>query len=148
MFSGASGRLLHVKTPCIFVSALHSQNYQSGDPSVTNRGRPHCRWFIGVARAVKYLHSCRPAIIHRDMKPENVLLTSPDSSTSEAKVLDLGLHVRGRASRIAGEIAKEASFYGGSFYDAELFNGSVHPGETHIHHLRNDLKTRRRNEDI
>lgn len=89
-----------------------------------------CRWFIGIARGVKYLHSCRPAIIHRDLKPENVLLTSADVSASEAKVLDLGLHIRGRARSIAYGLNgdREKSYYGGENYDAVALNGSVRAG--------------------
>ncbi|NJR41466.1 MAG: protein kinase family protein [Akkermansiaceae bacterium] len=88
-----------------------------------------CRWFIGIARGIKYLHSCRPAIIHRDLKPENVLLTSTDASSSEAKVLDLGLHIRGRIRSSAGLGGdREPSYYGGNNYDAVMSNGSVRRG--------------------
>lgn len=63
------------------------------------------------------------------MKPENVLLTSTDSSCSDAKVLDLGLHIRGRASRqFELGSTREESYYGGSTYDAVAFNGSVYAG--------------------
>ncbi|GJP84356.1 hypothetical protein CLOP_g14417 [Closterium sp. NIES-67] len=42
----------------------------------------------GTARGMKYLHhNCIPGIIHRDMKPANVLLTD----SFEAKVADFGL---------------------------------------------------------
>ena len=85
------------------------------------------RWFIGVARAVKYLHSCRPAIVHRDLKPENIALTLRDTTASSAKVLDLGLHMRRNARLVLpGEL--EGSWYGGSVYDAAQFNGSVRAG--------------------
>lgn len=86
-----------------------------------------CRWFVGIARGVKYLHQCRPAIVHRDLKAENVLLSSQDKSVAEAKVLDLGLHMRNRArTQVASD--ENSSFYGGSEYDAVAFNGSVYGG--------------------
>lgn len=88
-----------------------------------------CRWFIGIARGIKYLHSCKPPIIHRDLKPENVLLTSTDATSSEAKVLDLGLHIRGRSrsvTHVNGD--RETSYYGGENYDAVTANGSVRSG--------------------
>lgn len=85
---------------------------------------------MGITRAIKYLHSCRPAIIHRDLKPENVLLTCTDITASEAKVLDLGLHIRGRARSIAYGLTgdRETSYYGGENYDAVALNGSVRAG--------------------
>ena len=54
------------------------------------------RIFIDVIQAVEYLHSCTPPIIHRDLKIENVLVTSkhnpnmPNSSTFVFKVCDFG----------------------------------------------------------
>lgn len=77
-----------------------------------------------MSRAVKYLHSCSPPIVHRDLKPENVMLTALDRSTAEAKVLDLGLHMRNRAAHLIG--ADEGSYYGGTLYDAAQHNGSVY----------------------
>lgn len=96
------------------------------------RERPRgCRWFIAIARAIKYLHACRPSIIHRDIKPENVLLTARDASTAEAKLIDLGLHMRGRSrsgARVLQPGDREGSYYGGNNYDAALLNGSVYAG--------------------
>jgi len=41
---------------------------------------------IGVARAMSYLHSQKPPVLHRDLKPDNVLLTHD----LVAKVSDFG----------------------------------------------------------
>lgn len=86
------------------------------------RWRERCRWFVAIARAVKYLHSCKPPILHRDMKLENVMLTSTSTASSEAKVLDLGLHMRGKYK----SDWIEGSFYGGSIYNEIDSNGSVY----------------------
>lgn len=41
-----------------------------------------------IASAVAYLHSLTPAVVHRDLKPHNILL---DGSFTVCKVADLGL---------------------------------------------------------
>jgi serine/threonine protein kinase len=84
-----------------------------------------CRWFIGIARAVKYLHACKPPIVHRDLKPENVMLTTHDKSAAEAKILDLGLHMRRKGTSMPTD---EGSYYGGNLYDASVQNGSIGGG--------------------
>ena len=42
---------------------------------------------LDTAKGLSYLHSCQPPIIHRDMKPSNVLV----SADFTAKIADLGL---------------------------------------------------------
>ncbi|GAB4820768.1 hypothetical protein N2152v2_007814 [Parachlorella kessleri] len=49
------------------------------------------RWALQIAEALAYLHSRRPKVIHRDLKLENVLLTSTDLSKADAKLADFGL---------------------------------------------------------
>ena len=43
---------------------------------------------LDIARAMAYLHNCKPAIIHRDLKSLNILL---DEKGDHAKVCDVGL---------------------------------------------------------
>ena len=45
------------------------------------------KWIIQLADALTYLHTRNPAIAHRDLKPDNVLLTSND----DIKLADFGL---------------------------------------------------------
>lgn len=49
------------------------------------------RWCIDVAKALDYLHSANPKVIHRDLKLDNVLLTNKHLSKSSAKLADFGL---------------------------------------------------------
>eukprot|EP00428_Durinskia_dybowskii_P039452 CAMPEP_0170276044 /NCGR_PEP_ID=MMETSP0116_2-20130129/38007_1 /TAXON_ID=400756 /ORGANISM="Durinskia baltica, Strain CSIRO CS-38" /LENGTH=598 /DNA_ID=CAMNT_0010527317 /DNA_START=60 /DNA_END=1854 /DNA_ORIENTATION=+ len=45
------------------------------------------KWASAVARALAFLHNCQQPVIHRDLKPPNLLLTS----TKELKVTDFGI---------------------------------------------------------
>ena len=49
------------------------------------------RWSIQIASALAYLHNSKPMLIHRDLKPDNIMLTKDLSS---AKLIDFGLHSR------------------------------------------------------
>lgn len=49
------------------------------------------RWCINIAKALHYLHSAKPKVIHRDLKLENVILTDPKPSSANAKLADFGL---------------------------------------------------------
>ena len=49
------------------------------------------RWFLGLAQGMAYLHAQSPAIVHRDFKPENILLTTTNLRRAEAKIADFGL---------------------------------------------------------
>lgn len=59
------------------------------------------RWSIDIARALVYLHSGEAGslILHRDINPDNIMLTSPSPGQSDAKLVDFGLH-----KSIAGSI--------------------------------------------
>lgn len=57
------------------------KNYQPPRSTLT-------KWSSGVARALGYLHGHTPQIIHRDMKPMNLLLTR---NAEELKVTDFGI---------------------------------------------------------
>ena len=49
------------------------------------------RWLHQIATALKYLHSLRPMVVHRDLKLENMLLTGLDPAVAHAKLADFGL---------------------------------------------------------
>ena len=97
------------------------------------------RWFVAIARGVKYLHACQPTIVHRDLKLENILLTTRDAASCEAKVVDLGLHMRGRT--VGGD--NEGSFYGGHAFDAAHHDGSLSARRTAAHGVGEESGGRR-----
>lgn len=89
------------------------------------------RWAMQIAEAMQYLHGvCRPMIIHRDLKLDNVLLTGGPVHSAQAKLADFGLHKRVRAILQSGIAlpwaqdvclqgdACEKSYYGGNMYMA------------------------------
>lgn len=49
------------------------------------------RWCLGTAGALATMHASSPMIIHRDLKAENILLTT-NGPDAVAKIGDLGLH--------------------------------------------------------
>lgn len=56
------------------------------------------RWALQIAEALAYLHQFSPLIVHRDLKLENILLTSPVPRRADAKLADFGLHKMIKAS--------------------------------------------------
>eukprot|EP00775_Hariotina_reticulata_P010407 gene10407-10565_t len=86
-------------------------------------------WAMQVAEAMHYLHCvCRPMIIHRDLKLDNILLTGGPIASSVAKLADFGLHKRVRKLVSSGSLVAwnqettyhgndfERSYYGGNLY--------------------------------
>ena len=49
---------------------------------------------MDIARALVYLHSgiSGSMILHRDINPDNIMLTSKDPHKADAKLVDFGLH--------------------------------------------------------
>lgn len=49
------------------------------------------RWAIQLASAVAHLHAQIPKVVHRDIKLDNILLTSKNPSDAEVRLTDFGL---------------------------------------------------------
>ena len=50
---------------------------------------PRMEWLLQIAQAMKFLHSKEPPILHRDLKPCNVLL----DGHGQLKICDFGISV-------------------------------------------------------
>eukprot|EP00195_Chlamydomonas_chlamydogama_P013792 CAMPEP_0202899216 /NCGR_PEP_ID=MMETSP1392-20130828/7510_1 /ASSEMBLY_ACC=CAM_ASM_000868 /TAXON_ID=225041 /ORGANISM="Chlamydomonas chlamydogama, Strain SAG 11-48b" /LENGTH=475 /DNA_ID=CAMNT_0049585339 /DNA_START=83 /DNA_END=1507 /DNA_ORIENTATION=+ len=117
--------------------------------SAVYTGKNALQWCMHIAEAMTYLHEvCKPMIIHRDIKLENVLLSGGSLDLCVAKLADFGLHKRAKvnpntgaltapdftfadASVHARSIHDERSYYGGSaFYAGAKMNASRH-GSAH-----------------
>ncbi|PNW73467.1 hypothetical protein CHLRE_14g632860v5 [Chlamydomonas reinhardtii] len=85
------------------------------------------RWLTHIAAACAYLHeTCRPMVIHRDLKLENVLLTGGPVDGRVAKITDFGLHKRAMHSRAEDAliaVTNEWSTRGGSVYRTDGAGG-------------------------
>ena len=77
---------------CVQVHVLH-QMFPSNDSPVTATYTwlDAFRWLHQIATALKYLHSLRPMVVHRDLKLENMLLTGINPAAADAKLADFGL---------------------------------------------------------
>ncbi|GAM23944.1 hypothetical protein SAMD00019534_071190 [Acytostelium subglobosum LB1] len=49
---------------------------------------------MDIAQGMNFLHSCKPMVIHRDLKSANILIGGQSMDTLVAKVSDFGLSVR------------------------------------------------------
>ncbi|GIL45274.1 hypothetical protein Vafri_2557 [Volvox africanus] len=51
------------------------------------------KWLAQLSSALAYLHNRKPSILHRDIRPDNVLLKRCPSGGTICKLSDFGLHV-------------------------------------------------------
>ena len=71
---------------------------------------------VGIARALAHMHSLSPAMIHRDVKPQNVLLVRESCSDGDGngwvantKVADFGTVREDVREKVDSKLATEAT---------------------------------------
>src|SRR5262249_16761543 len=78
-----------------------------------------CKWAIQICDVLHYIHSQKPPIIYRDLKPANLML---DDKTSRVMLVDFGI------ARIVRPTEKGVTAIGTMGYaPPELFAGKVEP---------------------
>ncbi|XP_072954383.1 probable LRR receptor-like serine/threonine-protein kinase RKF3 isoform X1 [Typha angustifolia] len=109
--------------------SLHDHLFGSGESQLSWPIRQKIA--VGMARGLAYLHhGAQPAIIHRDIKANNVLL----DEDFEAKVADFGLakfapegmtHVSTRVAGTLGYVAPEYALYGQLTEKSDVYSFGV-----------------------
>lgn len=89
---------------------------QSGSPHVALYGdEDAARWALQVAEALEHLHLLAPAVVHRDVKSNNVMLARGPDGLLHAKLGDFGLHVVSMAARRWGGDCRGPGGWPGEF---------------------------------
>jgi serine/threonine protein kinase len=64
---------------------------EPGDPMNSLEYYMSCHVFIDILQCLQYLHDLRPPLIHRDVKPDNILLISSSRNGRFFIISDFGL---------------------------------------------------------
>ena len=75
----------------------------------SSSNQTNLKWIRQISEGLRYLHSRRPAIVHRDLKADNILLTDP--VTEDLKIGDFGLAREYEALKNVGNSAEEIQTY-------------------------------------
>lgn len=101
-------------------------------------------WAIELCEALRYLHGCKPPIIHRDMKPENIMIT-PDKNI---KLIDFDISrtedQKGEKSYGTKSFAAPEQFRGIFSKKSDVYNLGATLNwcmEHETEHAQSDLKT-------
>ena len=71
------------------------------------------RWARQLSSAIAYMHTLPSPVVHRDIKLENILLTSENKETADIKLSDFGLAVQyGNRKRFKPQEAQDRLKHG------------------------------------
>ncbi|CAG2118969.1 unnamed protein product, partial [Medioppia subpectinata] len=95
-----------------------------------------CEIFKEILESVEYLHSCDPPVIHRDLKPDNILISVNITSNRCVKLCDFSLATDHNTDRHTASRYGHTSCVGTLAYMApELLSGSVYNHLSDIYSL-------------
>eukprot|EP01132_Coremiostelium_polycephalum_P006275 gene6275-7818_t len=109
-----TGELHHeniVSLKCVSLNpfCIITELLQFGDLSKFIRNTPDSfswglvlRLAIDIAKGMNFLHSCKPKVVHRDLKSANILLGGQSIDTIIAKVSDFGLSIKPFGREVKG----------------------------------------------
>eukprot|EP00798_Chlamydomonas_sp_ICE-L_P031889 gene31889-6194_t len=112
-------------------------------------------WSTQIAASLAYLHSvCKPMIIHRDIKLENIMTSGGLMDSSVAKLADFGLHKRARYSKTRGvlvsggpslheanQVLQQLTASGRGFaFDKSAHDKSYYGGKHHVGNLAEPIQ--------
>lgn len=93
---------------------------------------------ISTCLALEYAHKSQPPVIHKDIKPENIMLKVRDNRLEEAKVIDFGISAVESKGRVMGSpryISPEQMFEGRADPCSDIYSLGVVLYETVLGHL-------------
>lgn len=80
---------------CIVMELIEGKDL--GETLLKLRKKPQINWcmdvFMQILSGVYHLHGCDPAVIHRDLKPDNILVSTSKDGETTIKIVDFGLAV-------------------------------------------------------
>ncbi|CAG2104160.1 unnamed protein product [Medioppia subpectinata] len=95
-----------------------------------------CELFKQVLESVQYLHECKPPVIHRDLKPDNILIDSNIRSNYCVKLCDFGLatdhNIDGNTTSRYGHTSCVGTI---GYMAPEVLSGSVYNHKSDIYSL-------------
>jgi serine/threonine protein kinase len=75
------------KTPLYLLSKGLTEHGIAISPSSLS-----CRWCTQLASAMVHLHGRPDPILHRDLHPDNIMLTNDKPQSADIRLVDFGLH--------------------------------------------------------